>query len=79
MQVDDAGGSEGGAVMVPRGVPALPHAERRLTSCRGHTTRILSKPSTEAQSLMGRLERQASSGLATGTVPARSYRQGRKS
>ena len=62
--------------MVPIGVQTLPHAERRLTSQGCDRMRRRSKPETEAQSIMSRLERQASSGLATGTVPALGYRPG---
>ncbi len=76
LQVKDAGESERRAVMVRIGVQTLPRPARGLTSCRCHTARRLSKPSTEAQSTMGRRERQASSGLATGMVPAQSYRHG---
>ena len=62
--------------MVPIGVQALPRPERVLTAqgCDRRSRR--STPSPEAQSIKGRLVRQASSGLVTGTVPAMGYRPG---
>ena len=46
----------------------MPHAVRRLTAQGGDRRRRRSNPSTEAQSLRGRRERQASSGLVTGSL-----------